>query len=579
VDKNTKLRLVVTIAVLGVSLWYLWPSIRFYSHSKADRVALQENQPVEYNKLKDRALKLGLDLQGGMHLVLELDREKIHIPEKDVKDAIDRTLEIIRNRVDQFGVAEPLIQRVGGDRIIVELPGMEDEERAKELVKSSAFLEFKVVKHVDQMAAIVKKIDDYLLSEEGEAGKGTPAQGAEGKKGGSITGKADDDTSSASIEELLFPGGKKEKQAEEGKAGEKSRPVTLSSLMSSFPIQGGSPDVAVLNENVAAVEKILARKDVSAFIPKDVQFQWGEKIFTPDGREFRQLFLLDRKAQMTGDMLATASATVGTGNNPRIANQPIVNLRMTDSGADVFERVTGRNVGERMAIVLDGVVKSAPVIRQRISGGQAQIEGIDSIEEARDLSIILRAGALPAPIKIIEERTVGPSLGSDSIQKSKVAGIIGMVVVVVFVLFYYRFAGLLASIALFMDVILVMAALAGLRATLTLPGIAGLILTIGMAVDANVLIYERIREELATGKSIRASVDVGYERAFITILDANITTFLTAVVLLRFGTGPVKGFAVTLSIGIIASVFTAVYVTRAFFNLYLGKRRVKSLSI
>ncbi len=503
-----------------------------------------------------------------MHLVLELDRDQVDMEEKDVKDAIDRTLEIIRNRVDQFGVAEPLIQRIGDERIIVELPGMEDEERAKELVRSSAYLEFKVVRGVDKLAEIVKGIDELLLSSEG---KSPVVDGGEAE----ISDEPESvskDTVETSIEELLFPEVKEEKT-------EITSQELLSSLLVTFPVSGQNPDIAVSVDKVSTVERILERDDVSALIPNDVQLHWGPKIFMRDGREFWQLFLLDREAEMKGELLSTASATIGSGNNPRLANQPIVNLEMTSEGADVFERVTGRNVGERLAIVLDGVVKSHPVIRQRISGGRAQIEGIGSIEEARDLAIILRAGALPAPIRIIEERTIGPSLGADSIEKSKMAGMIGMLVVLVFVLYYYRFAGILASVSLILDVFLVLAALSGFRATLTLPGIAGLILTIGMAIDANVLIYERIREELETGKSIRASVDVGYERAFRTILDANVTTFITAMVLLRFGTGPIKGFAVTLSIGIIVSMFTAVYVTRTLFNLYLGTHRVRALSI
>jgi protein-export membrane protein SecD len=528
---------------------------------------MEVNHSIKYAELEDTAVKLGLDLQGGMHLVLELDTEQVEMDEDEMKDALDRTLEIIRNRVDQFGVAEPLIQRIGDERIIVELPGMEDEERAKQLVRSSAYLEFKVVKRVEQLAAVVKSVDDMMLAKDA----GTVVDDGEedtAEKPASTTS----DTVDTSIEELLFPDtGKKQTDT--------SQPFLLSALMVTFPVRGGSPDIAVPVENIAAVDRIIAREDVVDLLPKDVEFLWGPKIFLKDGREYRQLFLIERESGMTGEMLATASATLGSGNDPRVANQPIVNLRMTDDGADVFERLTGRNVGERLAIVLDGVVKSAPVIRNRIPGGRAQIEGIDSIEEARDLSIILRAGALPAPIKIIEERTIGPTLGADSIEKSKVAGFVGIIIVLIFVLFYYRFAGVLAAVALLMDVILVLAALAGFGATLTLPGIAGLILTIGMAIDANVLIFERIREELETGKSIRASIDVGYERAFRTILDANVTTFITAMVLLRFGTGPIKGFAVTLSIGILASLFTAVYVTRTLFNIYLGSRRVKTLSI
>jgi protein-export membrane protein SecD len=526
---------------------------------------LEENQPADYNDLRSRALKLGLDLQGGMHLVLEIDRSEIDLEEDKYADALDRTLEIIRNRIDQFGVAEPLIQKIGDERLIVELPGLEDEERAKELVRSSAYLEFKVVEGVDKLAEIVKSIDEMLLASAGVTEPGLE----DGEVTEEVVEEAAEDTARTSIEELLYPEVKKEEEI----SGESP---LLSSLIVIWPERD---EIGVSADNVARFDRIIAREDVSELIPKDVRLHWGTKIFLPDGREFRQLFLLERESEMTGELLSNAEATIGSGNDPRLANQPIVNLTMTDDGDDVFERITGRHVGERLAIVLDGVVKSAPVIRQRISGGRAQIEGIDSMNEANDLAIILRAGALPAPIKIIEERTVGPSLGADSIEKSKMAGAIGMLIVICFVLFYYRFAGILAAVALVLDVFLVLAALAGFEATLTLPGIAGLILTIGMAIDANVLIYERIREELETGKSIRASIDVGYERAFRAIVDANVTTFITAMVLLRFGTGPIKGFAITLGIGILASMFTAVYVTRTIFNIYMSTRRVKTLSI
>jgi protein-export membrane protein SecD len=566
-DKNTKLRLAVILFVLLVSAFYMVPSIRYYSMTEEKRQEMELSQPLDYARLEDDALKLGLDLQGGMHLVLELDQEQVDMGKDEVEDAIDRTLEIIRNRVDQFGVAEPLIQRVGDERIIVELPGLEDEERAKELVRSSAYLEFKIVRGVDKLSEIVQSIDAHLMTIEGNGLPDIAGEDADREEERETV-----EPSETSLEELLFPETEPEETVSPGS-------YLLSNLMVTFPVRGGDPDIAVPVENIPALDWIMVREDVASLIPDDVQIHWGPKIFLNDGREFRQIFLLEKESEMTGDLLSTASATFGSGNDPQVANQPIVNLRMTNAGADVFERLTGRNVGERLAIVLDGVVKSAPVIRQRISGGQAQIEGIDSIDEARDLAIILRAGALPAPIKIIEERTIGPTLGSDSIEKSRIAGLVGMAIVLAFVLFYYRFAGILASVALVLDIFLVLAALAGLGATLTLPGIAGLILTIGMAIDANVLIYERIREELETGKSIRAAIDVGYERAFRTILDANVTTFITAMVLLRFGTGPVKGFAVTLSIGIMASMFTAVYVTRTLFNIYIGTRRLKTLSI
>jgi preprotein translocase subunit SecD len=278
---------------------------------------------------------------------------------------------------------------------------------------------------------------------------------------------------------------------------------------------------------------------------------------------------------MSGEAIATAAA----GFDPQQMNQPIVTLRMTDEGASRFADVTGRHVGERMAIVLDGIVRMAPNIRQRITGGNAQIEGFDSVEEARDIAIVLRAGALPAPLEIIEERTVGPSLGADSIAAGWRSGWLGLLAVGLLIVFYYRMSGLVANIGLALNFVLILAALGAFGATLTLPGIAGLLLTVGMSVDANVLVFERVREELALGKSVRAAIDVGYDRALVTILDSQITTLIAAAVLFQFGTGPIKGFAVVLTIGIISSIFTAVFVTRTIFETWTRRSAPHSLSI
>ncbi|MFQ6105341.1 MAG: protein translocase subunit SecD [Candidatus Glassbacteria bacterium] len=546
-DRKIKIRLAIIIITIVVAVWYLWPSVQMFSMTPDERENLKENDPIEFTGLMEKSLKLGLDLQGGMHLVLELDTKGMEFTSEEAKDAIKRALEIIRNRVDQFGVSEPLIQLVGDERIIVELPGIKDEERAKSLVKSTAFLEFKIVESGPRLGQFIARIDSSITALE---------------KGEAVEEPVLEDTLAGRD---IFAPAKEEFETDE-------RP--FSSLLRSL----GS-DIIVLKEDIPLIEKYLNEKEVKEAIPKTYRFQWGDAVTVPDGREYRELFLLRDKAEMTGEVIADARATIGGGYDPNIANQPIVQLEMTRSGARLFEKVTGAHIEERLAIVLDGIVKTAPVIRSKISGGSAVIEGIPTIEEARDIAIVLRAGALPAPLEIIEERTVGPSLGHDSIEKGKKAGLIGLIAVMVFMLVYYKFAGILATLALILNIVFVLAALAGFRATLTLPGIAGLILTIGMAVDANVLIYERIREELETGKTVRASIDAGYDRAFKTILDANITTIITAIVLLQFGTGPVKGFAVTLTIGIIASMFTAIYVTRTIFHIYTGGRRLVRLSI
>lgn len=546
-DRKIKIRLAIIIITIVVAVWYLWPSVQMFSMTPDERENLKENDPIEFTGLMEKSLKLGLDLQGGMHLVLELDTKEMEFTSEEAKDAIKRALEIIRNRVDQFGVSEPLIQLVGDERIIVELPGVKDEERAKSLVKSTAFLEFKIVESGPRLGQFIARIDSSITALE---------------KGEAVEEPVLEDTLAGRD---IFAPAKEEFETDE-------RP--FSSLLRSL----GS-DIIVLKEDIPLIEKYLNEKEVKEAIPKTYRFQWGDAVTVPDGREYRELFLLRDKAEMTGEVIADARATIGGGYDPNIANQPIVQLEMTRSGVRLFEKVTGAHIEERLAIVLDGIVKTAPVIRSKISGGSAVIEGIPTIEEARDIAIVLRAGALPAPLEIIEERTVGPSLGHDSIEKGKKAGLIGLIAVMVFMLVYYKFAGILATLALILNIVFVLAALAGFRATLTLPGIAGLILTIGMAVDANVLIYERIREELETGKTVRASIDAGYDRAFKTILDANITTIITAIVLLQFGTGPVKGFAVTLTIGIIASMFTAIYVTRTIFHIYTGGRRLVRLSI
>ncbi|MEJ2067343.1 MAG: protein translocase subunit SecD, partial [Deltaproteobacteria bacterium] len=285
-------------------------------------------------------------------------------------------------------------------------------------------------------------------------------------------------------------------------------------------------------------------------------------------------YLIQDKTLMTGDALQDARVRFDQYNN-----RPYVSLSLKSIGAREFDRITAENVGRHLAIILDNNVYSAPVIKQRISGGQAVIEGSFTLDEAKDLAIVLRAGSLPAPVQILEERTVGPSLGQDSINKGIKSIVIGGILVVLFMIIYYRAAGIVADLALIMNLIIIVGVLAAFRATLTLPGIAGLVLTVGMAVDANVLIFERIREELRLGKTPMAAIDAGYAKAFLTIMDANITTLIAALVLLQFGTGPIKRFAVTLSIGIVASMFTAIVVTRFVFDLVLNRVRVKRLSI
>ncbi|MDP6482261.1 MAG: protein translocase subunit SecD [Nitrospinota bacterium] len=501
------------VLVLAASLWYALPL--------------------------NKTIKLGLDLQGGMHLVLEVEAEKaiegsmerafgeirgrlnrkgvkyvnfsregdilkVTLPEKRdvrkvstlvqdfadlrmkrekgnthliemapaaktrVKDlAVRQALETMRNRIDQFGVAEPSLIRQGNRRLVIQLPGVKDPERAKRLIGRTALLEFKLV-------------DEQNSVDEALTGRVPPGS------------------------EILY-------------------------------------------------QPIINRKTRK--------------------EERRTPFLVKRRTVLTGNSLVDARVEFGQFNQPRVS------VRFDGRGSRIFDRITAANVGKRLAIVLDKRIYSAPVIQERISGGSAVISGSFTDEEARDLAIVLRAGALPAPVKILEERTVGPSLGRDSIRAGIAAIIVGGIVVLIFMVVYYGLSGFLADLALVLNLVIIMGVLAGFGATLTLPGIAGLILTVGMAVDANVLVFERIREELRLGKTIRVAVDQGYGRAFLTILDANVTTLIAALVLLQFGTGPVRGFAITLSVGILASMFTAVFVTRVVFDRILSRREVRALSI
>ena len=523
--KNISWKLLLSLAVIIMAIVYVLPTVipECWPHKK---------------------INLGLDLQGGMHLVLEVDTDKavestlerishelrgdlkkkhirhigitpvkglkilvkiykkssdkftslidsdykgLHsvsktvtndictvvlcLPDKEIKSikkmAVDQALETIRNRIDEFGVSEPDIRIQGTNRILIQLPGITDTQRAKELIGKTALLEFKLVDESHDLNVALK--------------------------------------------------------------------------------ESAPPGSVILYQ-------IIKNSETNHVVKKP--------------------FLIKKRTVLTGATLTDARVQIDSQYN-----EPFVSIKFDKKGARDFARVTGANLKKRLAIVLDNKVYSAPVIQDKITGGEARITGNFSMEEARDLAIILRAGALPAPVKILEERTVGPSLGTDSINKGILSICVGGILVILFMVFYYNGSGILANIALVLNIILIAGGLACFQATLTLPGIAGIILTIGMAVDANVIIFERIREELAIGKTPRAAVDAGYNRATLTIFDANVTTLIAALVLFQFGTGPIKGFAVTLSLGVIASMFTSLVFTRQMFNYFLVNRKIKRLSI
>lgn len=547
--KSFRGRAIVILAALGVAGYSLW----------------------------QRGLKQGLDLQGGMHLVLEVDDPDGVMTAERREDAIDRAERILRTRIDQFGVEEPLIQKVGSDRLIVELAGIDDESRAKEIINQQAFLEWKLVLAATEVHDDLERLDRAVvaaLGEEGLRAMGRAAEAAPGPTGSIgdlLFGRADSaaaDSSSSDSVAADAPAG--EAEAPEDPGDLNLRPFT--GLLN----QGGVGNYLVDAQDVETATEFMALEEFQRALPRNVSLQWGwEDSLGIGGRFYRELYVLEDEAFLTGDQLEDATA-----NRDPQTNLAQVLFELNRRGGRDFQRLTSAHIGDPIAIVLDGEVVSAPVVRDRIGSNGSIDLGTADMSEAVDLALVLRAGALPAPLQIMEERTVGPSLGQDSIDKGKVAGIVGVIAVLAIMILYYRVAGMLAIAALGAYLLLVMGGLSAVDATLTLPGIAGLILSIGMAVDANVLIFERIREELEGGRAVRAAVEEGFGNAVSAIVDANITTLITGMILFQFGTGAVRGFAVTLCIGIVASFFSALYVTRTLFLLYLsGKRAQRHVSI
>ena len=516
-------------------------------------------------QLYSKGIKLGLDLRGGMHLVLEIDDPEGTMTAEAKADMIDRVDRIIRTRIDEFGVEEPLIQKVGGERLIVELAGISDEDRAKEIIQRNAFLEFKLVLPTTDMTAALSRIDRTVVA----------ALGLDSIR---ALGRDVVSAEQSPLVDILFGGGDTAVSTEQIDTAEVVETIPeeedqldnfqpFSTLLNIGDVEG---TYLIAVEDIPLVELFLGIDEVQRAMPRDQVLQWGMEPVGRGARTYRYLYVLEEDAFLTGDRLESATA----GRDPQF-NQSQVQFELSRAGGRSFSQFTGQHVGDLLAIVLDGRVQSAPVIRDRIGArGQIDMGSGTPLEEASDLALVLRAGALPAKINIIEERTVGPSLGQDSIDAGRIAGMLGMALVVLVMIAYYRIAGILAVGALGVYVVLVLGGLAGIGATLTVPGIAGLILSVGMAVDANVLIFERIREELAVGRATRTAVEEGFQHAFSAILDANMTTLITALILFQFGTGPVRGFAVTLSMGIVASFFSALFVTRSFFLLYLKGKKV-----
>jgi preprotein translocase subunit SecD len=511
--------------------------------------------------MKDTVVKIippnkGLDLKGGMHLGLELD-ESERVSTDRARD-IDLALTILRKRIDEFGVAEPLIQKVGDHRIVVELAGIDDPNRAKAIVQQSAFLEFKITDETGALENALPAMDRVIrrlgLDVGGTAGGVQQPSAVQALLGGTDSATADsaaqDTTGQDSIRvanDLLVGG-------------------TLAGLISATGFVPG--EYLVPETAYPRVDSLLRVPDVRRLLPRDLEFRWNFQPTSVGVQSYRFLYVLQKDAIMDGQHLVDAQAGLD-----QITNGPIVTFELDRTGGRRFGRMTQAHVGDYMAILLDNRVQGQPpVIQSRIDRrGQITLDG-RSITEARDLALTLKAGALPVPLKIVEEFQVKASLGEDSKRAGITAGIVGMFMVVVIMIAYYHMAGAVAVVALGFYLLFTMGGLAAINATLTLPGLAGLVLSIGIAVDANVLIFERIREELALGKTVRLAIDEGFDHAMSAIVDSNVSTILTAMFLFQFGTGPVKGFAVTLIMGIVASMITAIFVTRTFFMIWLDRK-------
>ena len=597
-NNTLRTRLLSILFIFGLGIYALFPSIRYLLLNEDAKNNLSKDEIAYY---ESKSIKQGLDLKGGIYIVLEVDlpqlisslaknndknfdrfldelskeytnnsadfftvfeekaeeqnlklpryfisygktKEQI-IEQLDLQstDSINRIIEIIQNRVDQFGVSEPTIQKQGNNRVVVELAGIQDSERARELLQSTALLELMIVKDVESTNTIVRQIDNLT--------------------------SAANDTEEDNVDQLF------------NSDASANNDLGFSSLL----IAVSGSDLAVSSNNLPALKNILSQESVqqvldatgSLFLtgnsPETLINDFGEE------EEVYLLYHLVDNAELTGGVIEDAQMRLSQSGVS--AGQATVQVEMNNEGSREWSRITGVNINKRIAIVLDRKVHMAPVIRSQIFGGGTVIEGMDSIQEAEDIAIVLRAGALPVPVTIVDQRVVGPSLGADSVNAGTSSIMIGLLLIVLFIVFYYRASGLIASFSLMWTLILLLGVLALLEATLTLPGIAALILTVGMSVDANVIIFERIKEELRNGKSVRSAIDSGYERAITTIVDANLTTGIAAAVLYQYGSGPIKGFATVLFWGIIVSMFTAIIVTRFVFDFITSRKNIEKLSI
>jgi len=608
------------VSFLALSLWYLFPSVQGLSLNnqlaemdQEERSEYERDNYARIESIKERSLNLGLDLQGGMHTTMEVGLRELLVQLADERrddtfnqvlaaadlrsqedgvslidafveefesrdseaslsryfrseeitrrsnnsevtdflrtqasDAIARAMEVIRNRVDRYGVTEPSIQTQGNRRIVVELPGIDDPERVRRLLKGTARLEFRLMADPGELNASLQRIINHHEIDI------APTDTAE---------SVADDTTNVEVSDTTFDVSQLLAESEPDNVGNPLLDVLIPAGQGSVVFG----EVAV--QDTSQFNSLMADPEVLAMLPRDIELLYDANP-SSTGSEYFPVLAVNVNAELTGDAITDSRADFD-----QTTNQPLVDMEMNSEGARIWSRLTGANIGKNIAIVLDQVVYSYPTVINQISGGRSQITGLASQEEADDIVTVLKSGALPAPVEIVEERTVGPSLGVVARQSGFTSLMVGLTIVALFMIVYYRAGGMVADLALLINIIFILGILAAFNATLTLPGIAGIVLTIGMAVDANVLIFERVREEQSTGKTLKASIDGGYGKALSAIIDANITTFFVGLILYSFGVGPIQGFAVTLMAGILASLFSAIVFTRIIFDFVVIGRR------
>ncbi len=561
---NLKYRLLTIAALCLMSIWALVPRNETVQYRGADGILHDTTE-------RHVPLRKGLDLQGGIHLTLEIDQSKQAIPASKVADAIDRALKTVRTRIEGFGVSESVVQKVGNDRIMVEIPGYDDPQRAENIVKKQAFLEFLITDKTKALEKVLPRFDQIIKDAGGAVAAGKPVAGAKPAAPAGLQG--------------LLTGGDTTKGAAAKKdtAAKKSDTTNVDSLganaagaFSGAISQGGMPgEYFVAFDKVPAVEGWLQMPAIQAAMPPGKRMLWGTDSTNMGSQWYKALYVTDATPIITGDYLTDARPTQSPTDGT------VVEFTLNNEGGRRFRNETGKHVNDYMAIVLDDRVMGRPPVIQSAIGTRGQITmGGKDLAAAQDLALVLRAGALPVPLRVAETRVIGPSLGQDSINKGFRAGLIAVIAIVLILTVYYRFSGLLAVGGLALYVLFTLATLAGFNAVLTLPGLAGMVLSIGIAVDANVLIFERIREELDRGKTVRTAIDEGFRHAMPAIIDSNVSTILTASVLYQWGSGPVRGFAVTLIAGVVASMVAAIFVVRTFFLLWLNRSRgAQTLSI